>query len=120
MLTRKLAVYYMSETASYGIRALQKSPRGEPSRGSQERTDYFDQTPAQESATSKSSHEQKLRERTKNNTYFLVRDADLHRSLQRDDAYSRAIMASRSATPSIRSQGQEEELHGSLKDESFK
>lgn len=110
----------MSETATYGIRALQKSPRGEPSSRDQEKDAYFDPRPAQASAKSKKPHAKKLRGRVEvNNTSFAVRDTDLHRSLRRDDAYSRAVMASRSTTPSIRSQEQGTESHRILKDESF-
>ncbi|KAJ5088721.1 hypothetical protein N7456_012337 [Penicillium angulare] len=71
-------VYYMGETASYGIRALQKSPRHEARAQQKERDSYFSGSITQ--GTLKDS------------------DMDLHLSLQQDDAYSRALRASSSDT----------------------
>ncbi|KAJ5729017.1 uncharacterized protein N7483_003525 [Penicillium malachiteum] len=75
---KQTAVYYMSETASYGIRALQNGPKHGSKDQGREAVDHYNQTTPQESAEGL--------------------NADLDLFLQQDDAYSRALRASNSNT----------------------
>ncbi|KAJ5259456.1 hypothetical protein N7478_012437 [Penicillium angulare] len=92
-------VYYMGETASYGIRALQKldSPGHEAREEQREGDSYFNTSARQGSLEGC--------------------DTDLHLSLQQDDAYSRALRASSSNTqiqsrdPNSKSDAKEFEGH---------
>ncbi|KAJ5727844.1 hypothetical protein N7493_005664 [Penicillium malachiteum] len=71
-------VYYMSETASYGIRALQNGPKNGSRDQGREAVDHYSQTIMREPIEGP--------------------NADLDLFLQQDDAYSRAVMASNSNT----------------------
>ncbi|KAJ5717184.1 hypothetical protein N7488_002830 [Penicillium malachiteum] len=77
-------VYYMSETASYGIRALQNGPKNGSKDEGKEAVDHYSQDTLQEPIQGS--------------------NADLDLFLQQDDAYSRAVMASNSNTQQQRSE----------------
>ncbi|KAJ5795964.1 uncharacterized protein N7518_004504 [Penicillium psychrosexuale] len=92
ILTRALAVWYMSETASYGVRALQGLDRNEDKKRSQDVEEVSNANNSRGLDEGKIMDLRSVKDTSSDDIY--VATAINRASYDRDDAYTRAITAS--------------------------